>query len=360
MTLFLVLAAVMTAAALLLLMAPVWRYAADSQRRWFGVVLIAVLVPLGSVGTYLMVSTWQWDAQARAEIAIDSLRRMAADAERDLGAGDDVDGWRSLAEFYMGLQDFEGAARAFERAYALTGAQDVSLAISYAEALALQDPRNLSGQAGGLLDEALQRQPDNPRALWYGGLAAYSAGHWSRAEQRWGRLLSLDPPAPLARLLAERLSEIRSQAGEAPLPGGSELTGPFAAAQSPSTDDATVVEEGSPAGPGRLVMSVSVATGLETLIRERAVLYVIVRAAQVGPPLAVRRVAAAELPVSVVIDDSDVMLPGQRLADLSGVLNVTARISQTGEVSATSGDLYGEGSAVVGEAARIIIDRVVP
>lgn len=359
MTLFLVLAAAMTAAALLLLMVPVWQHAADAQRRWFGVLVIAVLVPVGGVGTYLVVSTWQWDAQARAELAIDSLRRMAADAERDLGAGDDVDGWRSLAEFYMGLQDFDGAARAFERAYALTGAQDVSLAISYAEALALQDPRNLSGPAGGLLDEALQRQPDNPRALWYGGLAAYSDGRWAVAEQRWGRLLALDPPAPLARLLAERLSEIRGQAGEAPLLDAPELTGPFASAERPSADAAPAAGD-SATQPGRLPVSVSLATGLEALIRDRAVLYVIVRAAQAGPPLAVRRVSADELPVSLVIDDSDLMLPGQRLADLSGSLSVTARISQTGEVSATSGDLYGEGNAAVGEAARIIIDRVVP
>ncbi|MCC5867338.1 MAG: hypothetical protein JJU27_02395 [Gammaproteobacteria bacterium] len=360
MTLFLVLAAAMTAAALLLLMVPVWRHAADAQRRLFGVLVIAVLLPLGSIGTYLMVSTWQWDAQARAEIAIDSLRRMAADAERDLGAADDVDGWRSLAEFYMGLQDFEGAARAFERAYAMTGGQDVSLAISYAEALALQDPRNLSGEAGSLLDEALARQPDNPRALWYGGLAAYGAGRWSVAEQRWGRLLELDPPAPLARLLTERLSEIRSQSGEAPLPDATEeLARPFAAAERPLADAAPAME-GSPGEPGRLSLSVSLATGLETLIRDRAVLYVIVRAAQAGPPLAVRRVAADELPVSLVIDDGDVMLPGQRLADLSGALSITARVSQTGDVSASSGDLYGEGDAVVGEAARIIIDRVVP
>ena len=359
MTLFLVLAAAMTAAVLVLLIVPLWRHAAGTQRRWVGVLAVATLIPAAGVGTYLAVSTWQWDAQARAEIAVDSLRRMAADAERDLGPGDDVDGWRSLAEFYMNLQDFEGAARAFGRAHALTGSQDVSLAISYAEALALQDPRNLSGQAGELLDEALRMQPDNPRALWYGGLAAYSAARWPVAEERWGRLLTLDPPAPLARLLEERLTEIRGQSGQTPRADAPALLRPPPAAGT-ATAGGAAAEEGSAAEPGRLPLSISLATGLEALIRERAVLYVIVRSAQTGPPMAVRRVAANELPVSLVIDDGDLMLPGQRLADLSGALNITARISQTGEVSANSGDLYGEVSAAVGEGARIVIDRVVP
>jgi cytochrome c-type biogenesis protein CcmH len=345
MTPFLLVTAVMAAAALLLLVVPVWRTAERPAGRWFGIAMLSVLISVGSLGTYLAVSTWQWDSQARAELAIQSLRTMAADAERGMAMEDNLDGWRSLGEFYMGLQEYEGAARAYARAYELVGPQDVALSIAYAEALAMADPNNLSGKSAELLDAALRLQPDNPRALWYGGLSAFGMGRWQAAEQRWSRLLQLDPPAPLVRLLEERLTEIRAQlafSGEVPvavLPGDADTA---------ASNGASSVE-----------VEVSLARGLDTLVGERAVLFVILRAGQGGPPLAVQRLPAGAWPASVRITDRDVMLPGQRLADVRGALSVVARISQAGDVAAASGDLQGEGSIMVGEGASILIDRVI-
>lgn len=348
MSLFLALAAAMAAVALLFLLVPVWRRSSGPAERWFGVLLLTVLIPGGGAATYLVVSSWQWDPQTRAQLAIDRLRDIAAETERAMDTDEDPEGWRSLGEFYMNMQDFEAAARAYGRAWQLVGPQDVNLTISFAEALMLQDAAGNVATAGQLLDEALLRAPDNPRGLWYGGLVAFSQARWSAAEQRWNRLLELDPPAPLARLLEERLIEIRAQRvaqGEAPPPPAGER----AAGLPPAAGESATVS-----------VDVALAPGLESVVRDGAVLFVILRAGAAGPPLAVQRLPVALLPSRVELSDRDMMLPGQRLAEIAGPLSLVARISQSGDVAATSGDLYGEGSAEPGGLTSLVIDSIVP
>ena len=79
-------------------------------------------------------------------------------------------------------------------------------------------------------------------------------------------------------------------------------------------------------------------------------------------PLAVKRLSASELPVTVVLDDTLAMAPTARLSSATEV-DVIARISQQGQPVAASGDLEGKqaGVAVGPDAAvAITIDRLLP
>lgn len=343
---FIVVAAVMAAAALVLLMIPVWRSADTPRQRWLGVATLIVLLPIGGAGTYLAVSTWQWDPQVRAELALERLRAIAASAEEGMALEDSVDGWRQLGDFYANMQDFTGAARAYGRATELAGPEDVPLALAFAEAVLFSDPDGFAERAGGVLDEVLRRQPDNARALFYGGQAAWAAGRWPEAEARWQRLLAMDPPAAIVRMVEQRLIEIRQHTGGsmADLAPGEPPSPPVA--ESPAGDTVTV--------------ELALGEGFEALVGQGAALFVILRDGPAGPPLAVRRLPATALPGTVELGSGDVMLPGQRLADVSGPLAVVARVSQTGDVAATSGDLYAEGSVMVGGRISLVIDTVVP
>ena len=93
----------------------------------------------------------------------------------------------------------------------------------------LVDEREIDGHAAELFEQALALAPDNPRALWYGGITAYRRGNMALARERWVELQNHDLPPELRQVLAERLAEL-GQADDAP------------AVQAPSTAAAGAVE----------------------------------------------------------------------------------------------------------------------
>ena len=107
---------------------------------------------------------------------------------------------------------------------------------------------------------------------------------------------------------------------------------------------------------------VAVNVSTDTALDADTPVFVIARRPDVpGPPVAVRRLAARDLPARVTLTDADAMLPGTRLSDLP-VLEVTARASLSGSPTRTSGDVE---SAVVTtqpgqETAALHIEHVVP
>ena len=93
-----------------------------------------------------------------------------------------------------------------------------------------------------------------------------------------------------------------------------------------------------------------------------ATVFVIARRPDVpGPPVAVRRLSAAELPTRITLTDRDAMLPTTALSSLEAV-EVIARASQAGAPTRSSGDV--ESAAEVwrpGEApVALRIEHVVP
>ena len=81
-----------------------------------------------------------------------------------------------------------------------------------------------------------------------------------------------------------------------------------------------------------------------------------------GPPVAVRRLFAGDLPVRIELGDADAMLPNQRLSDLDAV-QVVARASISGTPSAQSGDFESDAATVKAgaeDATPLRINRRVP
>lgn len=108
--------------------------------------------------------------------------------------------------------------------------------------------------------------------------------------------------------------------------------------------------------------SVAVNVSTDAALDATTPIFVIVRRPDVpGPPVAVRRLVARDLPAQVTLTDADAMLPGTRLSDLAA-LEVVARASLSGSPTRTSGDIE---SAVVTtqlgqETPALHIEHVVP
>ncbi|HKJ51213.1 MAG TPA: c-type cytochrome biogenesis protein CcmI, partial [Gammaproteobacteria bacterium] len=82
-----------------------------------------------------------------------------------------------------------------------------------------------------------------------------------------------------------------------------------------------------------------------------------------GPPmpLAVKRLRLADLPAKLTLGDGDAMIPSMKLSSFDKVI-VGARVSQSGNPIAQSGDFYTERDSVDSanppEQISLTIDRV--
>ena len=115
--------------------------------------------------------------------------------------------------------------------------------------------------------------------------------------------------------------------------------------------------------PG-IEVSLTVRVELGDDVRDRIdaanTVFVIVRNAAGGPPLAVRKVRVADFPTEVVITDADVMLPGNSLA-LSRDITVMARLSRTGDAMPAPGDIQSEALRHddLNKTLTVVLERVV-
>ena len=346
MTAFWIGAGALAAAALAFLLVPLWRERKATGRWSYGALLAAVAIVPIAFALYGYVRTWQPELLERRAQEVEQRRQEIELVER-LAAKmaenpDDAEGWRLLGRSYVALGDYARARRAFEEAWRRTSSPDNELKLSLAEAYVLEDQASIAGPIGRLVDEVLQEEPSNPKALWYGGQRAVWLGDHAAARDRLTRLLALGiVPDTLARVIEAQLAQLPpsdASAGEA-------------GAQPAAT---------AAKGP-KIEIAVELADGLPTdRIGPDAVLFIFARAPGGGPPVAAVRAPADALPGEFVLSDRDAMLPGRSLADYPE-LDLVARVSLSGQPTESAGDLFGERVLRPAEDARVevVIDRVV-
>jgi cytochrome c-type biogenesis protein CcmH len=327
-TSFWIAAAALAAAALGILIVPLWR---DRRRRgqWSvsGVAAALLIAPV-AVALYLHVTTW--DAE-EAEQASEGARLVAELAARMQQTPDDVEGWRLLGRSYMALGQYAQGRSAYREAWSRTPAPDNELKLAFAEALVLTDRSMLTGDAGRMIEEVLEQEPGNPKALWYGGLAAVEVGAQDAARERWTRLLELGPPEQLANVLRAQLAQMGAPSAAA-------------AASGPTL---------------RLRVRLGEGHSLAQLGPQTA-LFIFARDPAGGPPVAVIRQPASALPGEFTLSDASSMIPGRSLGNFEQ-LTIVARLSQSGQPTEQPGDLFAETlvQPVDGTVVDLVIDQVV-
>lgn len=345
MNLFLLIAALLTIAGIATIAWPLLR--PGPQRSPQAAVLAAVMIPVLVWLVYPKVSSHDWTRPAETladpAAAAGSLDDAVASLEKKLADNPtDEQGWVLLGSSYLAVDRPAEAAQAYQRAVELSKGNNLAARLGAAEAMITVDPEALSGPAGQEVEAVLALEPRNPKALWYGGILALSRGDIASARTRWQALLELDPPQEIRQIIAAQLAQLDSAATE-----------PLKAQAGTAKAAATGI-----------AVQVSVSDSLRSRISPSAALFIFVRdPARPGPPLAVVRRQASELPLSLSIGDADLMLPdGPGLAALKSAVLV-GRIANAGNPVAQPGDLFGEAgwSPVDGNAGvvSIRIDQVV-
>lgn len=290
---------------------------------------------LTGVGTVLLVSAVVYSVVGTPvpPETPDVGEMMASLEARLAGDPDNLDGWKMLGRSYMQLERYPEAVRAFERAVELEGSNNAQTLVSLGEAVLGTDRNALTARAGQLFENAVAVGPDNPRALFYAGMAAAMRGETPLAADRWEALLAQSPPPEIEAILRERIAVWRGEASGA-------------------------VAEAS-AGPV-IEVDVSLSDDARAALGPDATVYIIARdPAQPSPPIAAVRRKASELPLTVALRDADSMIPGRLLSSFDQ-LEIVARASLSGQPLAQAGDWYGEQTIAAGDTVQIRIERKVP
>jgi cytochrome c-type biogenesis protein CcmH len=196
---------------------------ARRRRRRLAAGLFTLAAPLAAVGLYLIVGApSEIDRPLAARVvsgadAAGSLEAMSAeDAVRALARAlesrpNDVEGWALLGRSYLGMHQFAQAADALGRAHALAP-EETGIAAAYAEAEVAAADGRVTDEARTVFTDVLARDPRDPRARFYLGLAKAQDGDVRGALQDWVDLVAISPAD--APWLASVRQQIARAAGE--------------------------------------------------------------------------------------------------------------------------------------------------
>lgn len=210
------------------------RLAGSGHRRWLVAALVAVFVPLFSVGTYVALgSPGYGDQPLSARLAPADATELAALVsrveDRLASRPEDGAGWAAIAPVYLELQRFPEAAEAYEKAASLLG-ENAAFLTGQAQALIFGGEGAVTDEAYTLLTRAAELDPGTTRPRILLAIADRQKGDDAGAAERWRELLQgsdgSEPWLPIAR----------AEIAQLPQDGGGTTAVPAA----PGPSDATV------------------------------------------------------------------------------------------------------------------------
>jgi cytochrome c-type biogenesis protein CcmH len=351
-------------------------YVGTAKRHPLLALLVAIFVPMLALLLYLdlgmhAASDESFVAEQKQTEQVPSIEEMAVRLEQKIEQnGGTVEDWTMLGRAHKYLGKNVLAEKAFEVALE-QDENNAQLMLELAEVVALNNDRKFTEKSRALVLKAYELEPDNPNALWFVGVAEYQAGNYHEAISH---LVTLLPAAAgeedVMKSIVTIVARSREQliaAGEE-MPELEELLGikEMMRAESAEAEPAVAVQPGAsaaaPAAGRRLQVAVDVSDDIRQKFSAGDSVFVYAKASQ-GPrmPLAVQRMTLADLPATVVLDDSMAMVAGMSISAFDELV-ISARISRSGSAIAQSGDYIGEKHVdkSMEAALSISIDAEVP
>jgi tetratricopeptide (TPR) repeat protein len=200
-------------------------------------------------------------------------------------------------------------------------------------------------QAKVYLNRILELDPQNTGALGMLAMAATQQGDIELAIETWQRLKAFVPKeAPIYQSIEVQIAQLEGNAVVTP---ESLANQDLMAGKEPSASKEPSAEQQRSAGEpdsGRVMVRVNVTLdkSLTAKIPQNGFLFVYAQDASGGSrmPAAVVKMPMGELPITVELSDANAVMPTLTLSQLSQV-RLVAKISESGNVMKTSGDLQG-------------------
>ena len=288
---------------------------------WTAVVL-AVALPLGSMGMYM----WVGQPGALNPLALKTpdqvdpkdLTKMAQTlAEKLQDKPDNLQGWVMLGRTYRTLENFDAALRAYDSALKLSDDDDLKL--ERIEVIAMQRQGQFEGEPWNVIREVLQRDPQHFGALLTAGSASYAEGKFADALKYWEQARKpLDANNPDLEGLESAIATVREKLGMPP----------------------TKVTPAATSGLN-VTGQVSLSASLKSKASPNDVVFIYATPANGDRmPLAIFKTTVSQLPFNFTLDDSTAMAPDRKLS-AAGEVMVKVRVTKSGNAMPQSGDLSG-------------------
>jgi len=312
------------------------------------IITILVLVPVFSISLYFQlgnknIATNNIEAVTK-QVAPDVEKMIAGLAERLKSNPDDARGWMMLGRSYVAMNQYDNALSAYEKAYALAP-ENADVLTYYAETIGILHNNQLQGRPLELIMKALSINKAHPRALWLAGHAQLQLGNKNKAIKFWQTLLfTLPPKHASAKTVRKFIAQINGQ--------------PANQANSQTDMKKTAAPKSTAQG---IKVKVRLAEKFKSTVSNDANVFIFARAAK-GPkiPLAGVRLGLGDLPVELVLNDDNAMIPGRTISSVAQVI-IGARVSKGGGPISKPGDLEGY-SLVISSAhpgtLEIIINQI--
>lgn len=320
---------------------------------------LAGVLPAAAFGLYFLLGN-PMSLIAIAEAGENPAAGTAAQGEHDImkmiqkveektkADPNDGEAWSILAKTYAAVGHWPEALQAYEKAIKLR--PDVPAVMSgYAEALAIANDRVLKGKPMDLVLQALEKDPDDIKALELAGIANFQEKNFAQAAYYMKRLhKQLPPDSPYAQDILEAQKEANRLARGATT-GLDDLSN-----QTAGKDKA--------ASPGATLHGmVDIAPALKGKFSDKDTIFLFARAASGGAPVAAIRATANKFPLEFELSDAMAMNPDSKLSNFKEV-NLVVRVSKSGDPMGASGDLEGmlAGVKVGSKDIKLTIDKVKP
>jgi len=340
--------------------------------------MISVFVPMLALLLYLdlgmhnasdeaFVASQQQSTDKQPSIE-EMTRKLEAKIEKEGGS---VKDWIMLGRSHKYLGENEQAAKAF----AVALEQDVDNAqvmLELAEVLALNNNRVFSDEARVLVLKAQELEPDNPNTLWFAGVAEFQRGDHHQAITHLMHLLPLtggdvEVMKSVISVIAKSRQALVDAGEEMPelekMIGLESMMAEARTASKVASAEAKNKQAFTGAAETRLEILVDVSDQVKQKFDANDIVFVYAKAKQ-GPrmPLAAKRLTLAELPMSIILDDSMAMVEGMNMSAFDELV-ISARVTKTGSAIAQSGDFIGQMEVTdksENTKLNIVIDTVVP
>ncbi|HET7794619.1 MAG TPA: c-type cytochrome biogenesis protein CcmI [Rhizobacter sp.] len=317
---------------------------------------LAVVLPLAAAGLYSWLGSPAALAPyaAKAPTSQDVEQMVAQLAARMEKDPSDPKGWVVLARSYRAMGRLPEAEAAFKRIGPALN-ENATLLAEYGDVLAARAMGNFDGKPMEIVNQALKIDPENPMAISLAATAAYNRNDFAGAVTHWEHLLKLVPPdSDDAKWLSEAVAKTRAQMAG---PGG---VVPVASTPADKTEQA--VAKQPPAANASVSGKLTISPELAAKVQPTDTVFVFARNPQGSRiPLAVLRAKVSDLPLEFKLDDSMAMSPEFKLSSAAEV-RIEARVSKTGSATPGPGDLIGVGPVVKPGAKQVAvqIDQVRP
>lgn len=249
--------------------------------------------------------------------------------------GDDAVAWFVLGRIWFSQGLVDEAIESFERALSLTPDRS-NVLLSYAQALLVTESAENLQKAARSLGRVLEVDPGNQDALAMLALIAQERGDFAEAKAAWQVVLAQIPADdPRRSMIEQQLAQLPA-AANAKIAADAATDG-IVTNSADAVSTTTSEKSDLPTAGRRINIELTIPPELAAQFAN-ATLFVVAKAATGSPmPLAVQKLPVVAGTQQIELTSAMVMQAGWGLENVDQVL-VSARLSQSGTVTKTSGD----------------------